>query len=76
MINQILVVTVAGVLIGACAALALTRFMQSLLYDVGPRDPITVASVALFLTSVAFLACLGPALRASRVDPVIALRHE
>jgi predicted permease len=75
-INQILGVAVTGVLIGTCAALALTRFMQSLLYDVGPRDPITIASVALVLTSVAFLACLGPALRASRVNPVIALRHQ
>jgi len=63
-------------LIGTCAALALTRFMQSLLYEVGPRDPATIALVALILTSVAFLACFGPALRASRVNPVIALRHQ
>ncbi len=75
-LNHILGVAITGVLIGICAALVLTRFMQSLLYDVGPRDPITIASVALVLTSVAFLASLGPALRASRVNPVIALRHE
>ena len=75
-IHQILGVAITGVLIGTCAALALTRFMQSLLYEVGPRDPATIALVALILTSVAFLACLGPALRASRVNPVIALRHQ
>ena len=75
-VNQILGLATVGVLIGICAALALTRFMQSLLYDVGPRDPVTLASVAMVLTSVALLACLGPALRASRVNPVIALRHE
>jgi hypothetical protein len=45
--------------------------MQSLLYDVGPRDPITITSVALILTSVALHACLGPALRGSRINPVI-----
>lgn len=75
-VNRILGFAITGVLIGICAALALTRFMQSLLYDVGPRDPITITSVALILTSVALLACLGPALRASRINPVIALRHE
>jgi putative ABC transport system permease protein len=75
-IHHILGVAITGVLVGICAALALTRFMQSLLYGVGPRDPITITSVALVLTSVALLACLGPALRASRTNPVIALRHE
>jgi putative ABC transport system permease protein len=75
-LNHILRVAITGVLIGICAALALTRFMQSLLYGVGPRDPITLASVALVLTFVALLACLGQALRASHVNPVIALRHE
>jgi putative ABC transport system permease protein len=75
-VNRILGFAITGVLIGICAALALTRFMQSLLYDVGPRDPITITSVALILTSVALLACLGPALRASRINPVIALRHD
>ncbi len=75
-IHHILGVAITGVLIGICAALALTRFMQSLLYGVGPRDPITITSVALVLSSVALLACLGPALRASRTNPVIALRHE
>jgi putative ABC transport system permease protein len=75
-ISQILGVAVTGVLIGICGALALTRYMQSLLYNVGPRDPITITSVALVLTSFALFACLGPAIRASRVNPVIALRHQ
>jgi len=75
-IYRILMVAAAGILMGICAALALTRLMQSLLYDVGPRDPVTISSVALILTSMTLVACLGPALRASRVNPVIALRHE
>jgi putative ABC transport system permease protein len=74
--NQILGIAFAGVLMGICAALTLTRFMQSLLYAVGPRDPVTIALVAIVLTFAACLACFGPALRASRVNPVIALRHQ
>jgi putative ABC transport system permease protein len=75
-VNQMLGAATVGVVAGICAAFVLTQFMQSLLYDVGPRDPVTLASVAMVLTSVALLGCLGPALRASRVNPVIALRHE
>lgn len=66
----------AGVAIGFILSLALTRFMKSLLFGVGSIDPITFISVVAILMSVAVLACLVPARRASRVDPIIALRHD
>jgi predicted permease len=65
-----------GVFLGVAAALALTRLMSSLLYGVKPWDPIAIASVAALLSAVALLATYFPALRASRVDPMIALRYE
>ena len=67
---------VTGIAIGIVAALALTRAMTSLLYDVSPFDPITLAAVATLLVMVALVACYVPARRAARVDPVVALRHE
>jgi putative ABC transport system permease protein len=68
--------TMVGVAIGIAGSFALTRTMQSLLFDVSPTDPATLAGVALLLTGVSLLACYIPARRATRVDPVIALRHE
>jgi ABC-type antimicrobial peptide transport system permease subunit len=67
---------VAGVAIGAAAALLLTREMQSLLYNVSPFDPVTMAVVAAGLVAVALVACWLPARRAANVDPMTALRHE
>src|SRR5262249_25382751 len=62
-----------GVFVGLGAAWALTEFLSSLLYGVAPRDPWTFAAVALLLTAAALAACIVPATRATRVDPLIAL---
>jgi predicted permease len=65
-----------GVVIGVGSALGLTRLMSSLLYGVKPWDPITIALVAVLLSGVTLLATYLPARRASRVDPIVALRYE
>jgi putative ABC transport system permease protein len=68
--------TLAGVAIGLLASVAFTRFIQSLLYEVSANDPVTLALIALLLIAVALAACYLPARRATRVDPLVALRHE
>ena len=65
-----------GILIGIPAALALTGVMRTLLFEVEPTDPITFASVATLLVLTSLAAAMIPSVRAARVDPLVALRHE
>jgi len=73
--SEMLLVAV-GLTIGIAGALALTRLMSTLLFEVSPTDPLTFAAVVLCVILATLLACYIPARRANRVDPLIALRCE
>src|SRR5438132_11206314 len=75
-ISRGLRLTTAGIVIGAIAALMLTRLMGNLLYKVSPRDPLAFGFAFVIMTTVALAACFLPAWRATRIDPAQALRNQ
>ena len=75
-VNEGAMIVVFGVTAGLAGSFVLTRFLQAMLFDVKPTDPITFAAIPGILAAVALLACFIPARRATRVDPLVALRHE
>lgn len=74
--REALLLASMGITVGAASALALTRLLESYLYEVKPRDPVAFVATALLLGAVAMLACYVPARRAASVDPMVALRYE
>jgi putative ABC transport system permease protein len=75
-LGQGLVLALLGIVVGTAGALGVTRLLRTLLFGVSANDPLTFAGVALLLMLVALLACYIPARRATKVDPMIALRCE
>jgi putative ABC transport system permease protein len=75
-VRQGMILALIGIIVGLAGALALTRVMSSLLFGVTERDPITFGVVAALLIVVAFIASFVPAHRATKVDPLVALRYE
>lgn len=75
-VGQGLRLALLGVAVGVAGALAVTRFLSSLLYGVMPTDPLTFTAVSMILIAVALAACYIPARRAAKVDPMVALRYE
>jgi len=74
--RQAFALVLTGTAAGILGYLALSRFISSLLYQVSTTDPMTIAAVTALLTAVALLACLVPAWRAARLDPMVVLRDQ
>ena len=75
-LRQTLALVVIGVAVGTPVALACAKFVKSMLFGLTPADPASLAMALLMLASVAVVACMLPARRAAKVDPMVALRHE
>ncbi len=75
-LRQGMLVAAVGAGVGVLGALGVSRFLQTLLFEVSPADPATFAAVVVILGGAAFAACYLPARRATRVDPMVALRNE
>jgi putative ABC transport system permease protein len=75
-LNRSMAAALMGVAAGLAASFGLTRFLTGMLFEVKPMDPLILGSSALILASVAFVACYLPARRATKVDPLVALRVE
>ncbi len=75
-VKQGLAMAILGAVVGTAAALGVTRYLQSMLFHVSANDPFTILAVAALLALVALAACYIPARRATRVDPIVALRYE
>jgi ABC-type lipoprotein release transport system permease subunit len=74
-----MLLTIIGIIFGLGAAYALTNYLEtltSMLFGVKPRDPFTFVAIAVFLALIALVACMIPARRATKVDPLVALRYE
>jgi ABC-type antimicrobial peptide transport system permease subunit len=69
-------IVIVGLGAGLIGSALLTRFLQTLLFDIKPTDPLTFGALTILLAGVALLASFIPARRASRIDPLVALRHE
>ena len=75
-VRQGIALAIVGAAVGIGVALGVTRYLASMLFDVHANDPLTMGAVAVLLALVAFAACYIPARRATRVDPMVALRYE
>jgi ABC-type antimicrobial peptide transport system permease subunit len=75
-LSRALVLTLTGLALGLTGAFALGRYLETLLFEIKPADPVTLASVTSVLLGVALLAALFPAARATKVDPMVVLRYE